>query len=249
LDVKAVRDMLIRFIKDQLQRFEGGEGGDIHYIQLFIACNKEEQPVYDTAVYKSDEGKFKLEIQRVADDYAIDLPEGWLLGVNFTQELPLEAIRDAGGKAAIIVNTKKVAIHGAVSARIAEIKILSGEAQQQVYEVGPASGRVNIGRGVEVRMDDGSVRLNNIAFSEDGDNAVNRFISRRHAHLEWNVDAGCLMIYADEGGIPPGNKTKIKTNNLEKAIKLNATSIGYRLADADQVILGDSAVLEVRYKD
>jgi len=247
-DVKGVRDMLIRFIKDQLQKFDGGEGGNIYDMQLFIACSNDERVVYDAAVYQNEEDKFKLEVQKVADDYAIDLPEEWLFNITFTDKFPEGAIKSADGKLAIIVNTKKTSAPQTSVFSKAVINILSGETGDALYEITPASGKINIGRGREVKLDDGSIRINQIAFTEDSANAINRFVSRRHAHLEWDGDAACLMLYADEGGIPPGNKTKIKTASNEKTVKVNAANMAYRLNQGDQVILGDSAVLEIRYK-
>ena len=55
------------------------------------------------------------------------------------------------------------------------------------------------------------------------------------------------MLYADEGGVPPGNKIKVKTLKDDNLVKLHSTEIGHCLIDGDQVILGDSAVLEFSY--
>ena len=38
VDVKTIRDALLTFIKEQLSKAEGGEGGNIKGLQLFIAC-------------------------------------------------------------------------------------------------------------------------------------------------------------------------------------------------------------------
>jgi len=51
------------------------------------------------------------------------------------------------------------------------------------------------------------------------------------------------MIFADEGGVPPRNKTKIHIASDGKMIKLNSTQIGHPMSEGDQVILGESAVL------
>jgi len=55
------------------------------------------------------------------------------------------------------------------------------------------------------------------------------------------------MLFADEGGVPPGNKVKIRSVQAENLVKLHAVTNGHRLAESDQLILGESAVLEFSY--
>ncbi len=87
------------------------------------------------------------------------------------------------------------------------------------------------------------MRKNAIAFKTD---EVNRSVSRQHAHIEWEAGSGSFLIFADEGGIPPNNKIKVRTPE-GSLIKMQATEVGHRLQEGDQVILGDSAVLEFSY--
>ena len=75
---------------------------------------------------------------------------------------------------------------------------------------------------------------------------ANRSVSRQHAHIEWESASGSFLIFADEGGIPPHNKMKIRTAE-GISIKLQAIEVGHRLEEGDQVILGDKAVLEFSY--
>ncbi len=75
----------------------------------------------------------------------------------------------------------------------------------------------------------------------------NKFVSRQHAHIEWNNDAGCFMLFADEGGVPPRNKVKIRSVGAPTPIKLHSIDVGHPLHEADQIVLGESAVLEFSY--
>ena len=61
--------------------------------------------------------------------------------------------------------------------------------------------------------------------------------------IEWDAEAGAFYIFADAGGIPPHNKMKVRTEG-ETPVKLQATQIGHRLQKGDQIVLGESAVLE-----
>jgi hypothetical protein len=105
-DVKEIRNELLRFIKEQLQRNEGGEGSNITGLYLFFNCSAEERHLYEAAVYNEAPGRFRdEEIQKIADDYAISLPPSWVLEITFGQELPPEAIRCKDLDAALLVST------------------------------------------------------------------------------------------------------------------------------------------------
>ena len=82
-DVKDLRDKLLQFIKEQLQKTEGGEGTNIRGLYLFFDCIDWEKHLYEPAVYIEDEERFRDEIQKIADDFAIDLPQNWALEINF----------------------------------------------------------------------------------------------------------------------------------------------------------------------
>src|SRR5437868_15072339 len=93
-DVKGIRNALLQFIKEQLQRTEGDEGRNITGLYLFIFCKDEEKHLYESAIYYDTPGKFKNdEIQKIADDYAIELPPGHIMEISFDQEIPAEAIK------------------------------------------------------------------------------------------------------------------------------------------------------------
>ena len=241
LDVKSLRDALLRSIKEELQIVEGGEGKHIRGLQLFIACSENEKHVYESAVYLEEPSLFKQEVQRISDDYAIELPSGWTLEITFVDTLPPESKKLQEVHAGLFIKTKQQAIQ---RTGLATIRVLSGQAEQEEYEISSTSGKITIGREKRAQTDDGFFRINTIAFPGDCGNDCNKYISRQHAHIEWNNDAGCFMLFADEGGIPPKNKIKIKSLDENDPIKLNSTHIGHRLKEGDQIILGETAVIQ-----
>lgn len=243
-DVKEVRDMLLRFIKDELQRAEGGEGSNIKGIHLFFLANQTEKHIYESVVYTGEPERFKDEIQRIADDFAVGLPLDWELEIKHEDSLPEGGMKVPDINASIFIRTKAHAVQKTGSAYI---HVLNGEAEQQEYHITSEVNKYNIGREKEVQVKDGFFRHNHIAFPGDSSNESNKFISRQHAHIQWNVEQGCFMLFGDEGGVPPQNKIKIKPLNSEGLIKLNAVQIGHRLEDGDQIILGDSAVIRFSY--
>lgn len=243
-DVKTVRDSLLRFIKDELQKVEGGEGRHIKGLYLFISCSDEEKHIYESAVYIEEPDIFKNEVQKIADDFAIDLPAGWTMESSFCDSLPPEAKKIPELDAALFIKTLR---HNIEKSATAYIRVLSGEAEKDEYVITSASGRINIGREKKAQDDEGFFRLNSIAFPGDSSNECNKYISRQHAHIEWNNDTGNFVLFADEGGVPPRNKIKVRSVGDENPVKLNSTHIGHVLREGDQVILGESAVLEFSY--
>ncbi|MDB5111685.1 MAG: hypothetical protein JWR67_2799 [Mucilaginibacter sp.] len=244
-DVKEVRHSLLQFIKQELQKAEGGEGRNIKGINLFICSKNNEKHIYEAAVYLEEEGRFKNEVQKIADDYALNLPQNWVMNIDFPDEMPPEAIKITNLDAGMFIRTKDNTIQKNAAAYI---RILSGEAVKQEYQITSTDGKINIGRERRAQVADGFFRLNHIAFPGDSTNENNKFISRQHAHIEWDNDSSCFMFFADEGGVPPGNKVKIRSATNEHLIKLNSVEMGHRLEEGDQIVLGESAVIEFSYK-
>nr|WP_067057117.1 FHA domain-containing protein [Mucilaginibacter sp. L294] len=245
VDVKSIRYELLQFIKQELQKAEGGEGGNIKGLNLFINCPSSEKAMYEAAVYTEEPELFKDEVQRIADDYAVNLPETWLMEVIFDHEFPDEATRAKKLDAAFFIKTSKNFIKQSATAYL---HALSGETDQKEYSITSDSEKIHIGRDKKAQGDDGFFRTNHIAFPSDSANESNKYVSRQHAHIEWNNDAGRFMLFADEGGVPPRNKIKIRSEKSEDIIKLTSTHIGHQLQEGDQIILGESAVLEFSYQ-
>jgi hypothetical protein len=242
-DVKAIRHALLQAIKDQLRKAEGGEGGNIRAIQLFITCKQEDKPVYESAVYLHEEERLRNEIQRIADDYAIDLPQQWNLEIAFTETAPAEAVAVAGTAVSLFISTKQHVVQKNVTAYI---KIRNGEAEKSIYSITSTSGKINIGRERKVQTADGFYRENHIAFPETS-NASNKFVSRQHAHIEFDQEGGHFCLFADEGGVPPRNKIKVRSAGDGQPIKLYSTHLGHPLKEGDQVLLGESALIEFSF--
>jgi hypothetical protein len=245
-DIKTLRSDILDFIKEQLKKAESGEGENIKGIQLYVCCDDQGKFLYEGALYVDDQEKFKEEIQKIADDFAIALPSTWQLQIIFDEPVPPEAIKSADIDVALFVSTKqKPSVH---KEAVAYIKVLNGEAEETVYEIHSSNKKINIGREKNAQVSDGYLRQNQIAFPDNSANKSNRSISRQHAHIEWNEESGAFCLYADEGGIPPSNKIKVKPEHGQE-VRLVTTEIGYHLKEGDQIILGESALLEFSYSN
>lgn len=243
-DVKSIRESLLQFIKTALQKLEGGEGNRIKGLQVFIAGKEDEKHLYEAAVYTEQEGRFKEEIQKIADDFAIGLSPHWDLHVLFTNEIPAEAMKAPHLDAALFIQTKEKALKKTATAYI---KVLHGEAEKETYTITSESGKINIGRDKKVQTRDNFFRINAIAFPADSANESNKYISRQHAHIEWDNASGSFLLFADEGGVPPRNKIKVRSLQASEPVKLQSARLGYGLQEGDQIILGETALLEFRY--
>jgi hypothetical protein len=98
-----------------------------------------------------------------------------------------------------------------------------------------------------VQTRDNFFRINTIAFPAESTADSNKYISRQHAHIEWDNGTGTFLLFADEGGVPPRNKIKIRSLQNEDPVKLQSTRVGYSLQEGDQIILGETALLEFSY--
>ncbi|WP_207496140.1 FHA domain-containing protein [Aridibaculum aurantiacum] len=244
-DVKGIRSAILQFVKEQLQKAEGGEGKNIKGLCLYINCSTEEKHLYESAVYADEDNRFKEdEVQRIADDYAIALPADWTMEIIFEETLPQEATKIPTVDAGLFVSTKsKRAVHKDSEAYI---QVLNGEAEKPYYKLTSNIGKLNIGREKSVQTADGYFRKNDIAFPTDSTHESNRSISRQHAHIEYNPETGAFYLFADEGGVPPLNKVKVRSNDGNQ-FKLQTMEIGHKLQEGDQVIIGESAVIEFTY--
>ena len=244
-DIKTLRHGLLVFIKEQLQKAEGGEGNSIKGLQLFLTPADEEKHLFESAVYYHEPNRFKEEeVQKIADDYAIELPKQWQMEFFFTDNIPAHAIKSKNLPIGLSIITRKHQTANKITTAV--IKVLNGEAESEQYNIASTAGKVYIGRGKNVQTANGFYRVNTIAFLENK-NEGNRFVSRQHAHIEWNEKENCFLLFADDGGVPPKNKIKIQTGN-GSLIKLQTTQIGHCLQHGDQIILGESALLEFNFQ-
>jgi pSer/pThr/pTyr-binding forkhead associated (FHA) protein len=243
-DVKSIRSGLLQFIKTQMAKAEGGEGGAIKSMHLYLTCAEGERHLFEPAVYQDEEGRFKEEVQKIADDFALNLPQQWDLEITFAAEPPAEAIRAPQVAAALFIRSSTKAVQKKATAYI---RVLNGEAENEVYALTSESGKINIGREKRVQTRDNFFRVNTIAFPAESVAESNKYISRQHAHIEWDNNTGTFLLFADEGGVPPRNKIKIRSVQNEDPVKLQSTKLGYSLQEGDQIILGETALLEFSY--
>jgi pSer/pThr/pTyr-binding forkhead associated (FHA) protein len=162
----------------------------------------------------------------------------------FVPELPADAVKSPGLPVALGIITRRP--QAAKKVQKAVIRVLTGAAEHENYQFSPASGRICIGRDKRAQSADGFLRENNIAFPSSEENNGNRFVSRAHAHIEFDQASGHYVLFADEGGIPPRNKIKVQRGSGEQ-IRLQTVEVGHHLQPGDRIVLGESVLLEFDY--
>ncbi|MDB5231515.1 MAG: hypothetical protein JWN76_2320 [Chitinophagaceae bacterium] len=244
MDVKELRNCILQFMKEQLQKLDGGEGENIKCIHLFITAPETERHLYESALYMHNPERFKKdEVQKIIDDYAITLSPKWEMEIKFIDTLPPGATKSDEADAGLIFSSnRQVTVNTAIKAAL---RVVFGTAEENYYAFTPETNRINIGREREAQTADGFFRLNNIAFPGTA-HEKNKYISREHAHIEWDKERSAFFLFADEGGVPPRNKIKVQQPG-GRVIKLQTTQIGHLLQSGDQIVLGESALLEFIY--
>src|SRR5690606_10658591 len=134
LDVKLVRAHLLDFIKEELQKSEGGEGANIHTLKLYAAPATTEKHLFDAASYSAEPEKLKNEIQRIADNFAVNLPKDWQLEIHVQQSLPQQGIvYDSLPFELVIETTPEFVPEVHVVKTSAVLTIISGQAEEASY--------------------------------------------------------------------------------------------------------------------
>jgi hypothetical protein len=75
-------------------------------------------------------------VQRIADDYAVNLPESWLMEVIFDARIPAGSVKSNKLDAAFFIKTSKNFIKQTASAYL---RALSGETEQKEYNITSAA--------------------------------------------------------------------------------------------------------------
>ncbi|MGB2717084.1 MAG: FHA domain-containing protein [Vicinamibacterales bacterium] len=113
-----------------------------------------------------------------------------------------------------------------------ELSVVSGSAQRPAFTF--SGERIDIGRRAEV-LDHRQhlIRMNHIAFTE-GDNDVNRTVSRRHAHIAYTAASREYRVHDD------GSSRGTAILRGGQTVRVPQGSRGIRLESGDEIALGEA---------
>jgi len=115
-----------------------------------------------------------------------------------------------------------------------ELTVLQGAAQKRAYSLG--GDRIDLGRCAEVRDSHHRlIRTNHVAFTEQPD-AVNRSVSRRHAHISYDPRAQQFRLHDDGSEHGTGIVRDGRTVPVPRGTR------GVRLLSGDEIVLGEARV-------
>jgi FHA domain len=117
----------------------------------------------------------------------------------------------------------------------AQLIVMQGEAEQTQYSI--TKKRTNIGRQAEVLDKDGlPLRRNDLIFLEDGCE-INQTVSRLHAHINYDRDAGEYRLHDDNSAygtlIIRASGSRVKVTR----------SLGTALNSGDEIFFGQARVI------
>jgi pSer/pThr/pTyr-binding forkhead associated (FHA) protein len=125
--------------------------------------------------------------------------------------------------------------------RTAKLIVVQGSANEA--ELSLRKSRINIGRAIKVYRADGPSRQNDLAFIED--TAINRTVSREHAHIVVHKKSGEYRLFNDRW-YRAGEKSQancglwITRDGLSQPV--HRSDRGVVLKSGDEILLGDAVV-------
>jgi pSer/pThr/pTyr-binding forkhead associated (FHA) protein len=112
------------------------------------------------------------------------------------------------------------------------LTVVRGTTERKTYSF--AARRIDLGRCAEVRdTRHRLVRTNHVAFVE-GAGEINQSVSRRHAHITYEVESGTYRL-RDEGS---AHGTSVVRDG--STLTVSPGSLGVRLRAGDEVVLGEA---------
>ncbi|MGA0555298.1 FHA domain-containing protein [Larkinella sp. VNQ87] len=242
------RNQVIGFVVEKLRAYQNEPDTAPMGVRLLVQCrDAEEEQVYRVALWASQPGKFRDELNRQLADNYISLPKDWRFEVDFFRdELPPCSYRE-GNLGLAVQDTNRS--DGPV--RQASVRTLVGQTEQAEYLLDPAQKTLfTIGRGPTTQTASGRVRINDIVVLDDDapgfdpqKGAGNGAVSRAHATIRYNPGQQNYTLLVDPGGLPAsGNKTKIFHPD-ETVDRADIAGMTYPLQHGDQIELGGAVTL------
>jgi hypothetical protein len=174
---------------------------------------------------------FEQELRASLDRNECRYPEDLKVDVHVTRDLP------APGEQWVWVETESQERAAAAMRRPARLVVMEGQAN--AAEITLSKARTNIGRTVDVYRDEGLIRRNDLAFTEETE--INRTVSREHAHIIYDKAAGEYRLFNDrwykrEAEGAPACGIRIVRDGLSQEV--HRTARGTKLEAGDEIHFG-----------
>jgi hypothetical protein len=184
-EVAEIRIAVLDEVKKKIQRAGGKALFPYNLVRISIRAGGNDTGVFERDFFRNFfEEEVRKGISKESCRYPEDLrveirissgdQENWLQIETLAEDIPVvaEPVR---------------------ARRVARLVVVAGNANKS--EVPLQKARVNIGRLVDVYKSEGLSRRNDLAFAED--NAINRTVSREHAHILHEKKTGEYRLFND----------------------------------------------------
>ncbi|MDX1545335.1 MAG: hypothetical protein R3247_00010 [Rhodothermales bacterium] len=231
-----IRTRLLDAVVRTLEPYRGSAVPFNRLVVHVLAPIQQDRARYEAAVGEM-EPRFDVAVRQRLTEAGFSLPKGLPVEHAVYSEAP-EALRPAFDKyGPLYVEPKTTAPE-----THARLEIRRGRAERQTYEIGGAR-RVNVGRMQQVADERTRVfRRNDVAFLDpsdgtlsDDERAVNQTISREHAHLTFDAQAGHFLWHNEKGS------TAINRDSYARPMPVGAQPVP--LEDGDELYLGQACVV------
>ena len=161
------------------------------------------------------------------------------VGVTYTQAIDGVYLELSGGQEISKGRTARISVYeGQGSLLQSEYILNSVELQKPSFRV------YNIGIGVFVKNSNGLMRKNHIVINDDPNDLAfvkNKYVSRSHAHIDYDEDYGFRLFVEQNGTAMAGKRTRIIRG--DKVLELNNTLVPEPLIDGDIIELSKNVLL------
>jgi len=240
-EVAEIRIAVLDEVKKKIQRAGGQALFPYNLVRIVIRAANGEGAVFERDFFRRF---FDEEVRKGLSKEACRFPEELRVEIRATNEegkwLRIEAISEE--VAPPIEEAPR-------TRRPARLVVSSGTANKG--EIPLQKARTNIGRLTDVYKAEGLSRRNDLAFAED--NAINRTVSREHAHIVHDKKTGEYRLFNDrwyKRGTTQGDKAD---NNCGLWIirdgmgqEVHRDTRGTRLLPGDEIHLGKAVVKFIR---
>jgi len=184
-EVAEIRIAALDEVKKKIQRAGGNALFPYNLVRIVIRASGPDAAVFGRDFFRSF---FQEEVRKGLSKESCRYPEDLRVEVR---------VSDSDQEHWVVIETLAEDVPAAAEParvrRAARLMVVAGSANKS--EVPIQKARTNIGRLVDVFKSEGLSRRNDLAFAED--NAVNRTVSREHAHIRYEKKSGEYRLFND----------------------------------------------------
>src|SRR3984957_19711978 len=232
-EVAEIRIAVLDEVKKKIQRAGGQALFPYNEVRIEIRAAAEEGAVFERDFFRRF---FDEEVRKGLSKEACRFPEDL--------RVEIRAVEGSGKWLNVVMLSEELAVlpeEAPRTRRTARLVVSAGTANKS--EIPLKKARTNIGRLGDVYKSEGLSRRNDLAFAAD--NAINRTVSREHAHIVHDKKTGEYRLFNDRW-YTRGNKAE---NNCGLWIvrdgmgqEVHRDSRGTRLLPGDEIHLGKAVV-------